>query len=427
MSIGSPDSISPNWRTPLVVMICGCAIAMLSFGPRSSMGLFLTPISEANVWGRDVFALAIAIQNLIWGIGQPLAGAIADRFGPMRVLVTGGLAYAAGLALMAGSSDPFAMHLSAGVLIGFGLAGSSFNVVLGAFGKLLPESWRPLSFGAGTAAGSLGQFVFAPAGSALITGAGWQETLYLFGLLMLLVLPLSTALMTPRTEGAATVAFAPPRQSIRQALSEAFAHRSYVLLVLGFFTCGFQLAFITVHLPPHLHDHGLPPAVSGWTIALIGLANIAGSLGSGWLSSRGSKRRLLMVNYTLRGIAILLFILLPSSPATAIGFGIVIGVLWLSTVPPTSGLVLLMFGSGYMTMLYGFAFFSHQIGGFLGVWLGGVIYEATGSYDTVWWLAAALGFGSALIHVPIREEPVRRPVAEGTGRPGEPLPAGGGL
>ncbi len=422
---GTAHGTAPrNWRTPFVVLIAGCAIAMLSFGPRSGMGLFMTPISETNGWGRDVFALAIALQNLVWGLGQPFAGAVADRFGPMRVLALGGVIYAAGLALMATSSDPLGMHLGAGVLIGFGLAGCSFNVVLGAFGKLLPESWRTLSFGAGTAAGSFGQFVFAPATSALIAGAGWRGTLNIFALLMLLVVPLSTALMAARSASATGTprdatppSFSPPKQSIRQALSEAFRHPSYVLLVLGFFTCGFQLAFITVHLPPHLHDHGLPPSVGGWTIALIGLANIFGSLGSGWLSGRGSKRRLLVANYSLRAVAIVLFILLPSTPASAIGFGLVIGVLWLSTVPPTSGLVMVMFGSGYMTMLYGFAFFSHQVGGFLGVWLGGVLYEATGSYGVVWWLAAALSVGSALIHLPIREEPVRRPVAAAVPQP----------
>lgn len=377
------------------------------------MGLFTTPISEANGWGRDIFALAIAIQNLAWGIGQPFAGAIADRLGPMRVLAGGGLLYAAGLALMAAAQDPLTLHVSAGVLIGFGLAGSSLNVVIGAFGKLMPESWRAISFGAATAAGSFGQFVFAPAGAAMIAAQGWQATLHYFAAAMLLVVPLSSALGTRAGTRDAAATYSPPRESVRQALSEAFAHRSYVLLVLGFFTCGFQLAFITVHLPAYLTDRGLSTAIGGWTISLIGLANIAGSLASGWLSGRGSKRRLLVANYALRGVAIALFLLLPISPVTVLSFGLVIGLLWLSTVPPTSGLVMLMFGSGYMTMLYGFAFFSHQVGSFLGVWLGGVLYEAYGSYDVVWWLTVALGFASALINVPIREEPVRLIVPPG--------------
>ena len=405
VSASAPPS---GWRTPAVILVCGCLIAMLSFGPRSSMGLFMTPISGTHGWGRDVFALAIAFQNLLWGLGQPFAGAVADRFGPMRVLAAGALLYAAGLALMAFSTTPLAMNLTAGVLIGFALAGSSFVVVLGAFSKLLPASWRPLSMGAGTAAGSFGQFLFAPVGAALIDGTDWQTTLLFFSGLMLLVVPLSVALMTRRDASGGVPAFVPPSQSIPQALKEAFGQRSYVLLVIGFFTCGFQLAFITVHLPPYLIDRGLSATVGGWTLATIGLANIFGSLASGWLSGRSSMRMLLVANYTLRGVAIAVFVLSPMTPTTAILFGVAMGLLWLSTVPPTSGLVMLMFGSGYMTMLYGFAFFSHQVGGFLGVWLGGVLYEATGSYDVVWWLAVALGFASAAINWPIVEKPVAR-------------------
>lgn len=401
---------STGWRTPAVILFCGCLIAMISFGPRSAMGLFMTPISGTNGWGRDVFGLAIAIQNLVWGIGQPFAGAVADRFGPMRVLMVGGVLYATGLALMSVSSTPITMDLSAGVLIGLGLSGSSFNLVLGAFGKLLPTSWRPLSLGAGTAAGSFGQFLFAPLGVSLIGGFGWQSALLIFSSLMLLIVPLSVALATRKGSAGGTsgLAYVPPSQSIAQALREAFAERSYVLLVLGFFTCGFQLAFITTHLPPYLADQGISASVGAWTIALIGLANIVGSLSAGYLSGRRSKRMLLVWNYFARGVLITAFILLPTTPMTSIAFGVLIGILWLSTVPPTSGLVALMFGTGYMTMLYGFAFFSHQVGAFFGVWLGGLLYEATGSYDLVWWLAAALGFASALINLPIREQPVAR-------------------
>ncbi|GGE45062.1 MFS transporter [Agaricicola taiwanensis] len=383
---------------------------MISFGPRSAMGLFMTPISGTNGWGRDVFGLAIALQNLVWGIGQPFAGAVADRFGPMRVLMAGGLLYAVGLALMASSSTPLTMDLTAGVLIGLGLSGSSFNLVLGAFGKLLPTSWRPVALGAGTAAGSFGQFLFAPLGISLINSFGWQGALLIFASLMLLIVPLSVALATRRTASAdgSAVTYVPPSQSIKQALREAFAERSYVLLVLGFFTCGFQLAFITTHLPPYLADKGISASIGAWTIAMIGLANIVGSLSAGWLSGRRSKRLLLVWNYFARGLLITAFILLPTTPATSIAFGVLIGILWLSTVPPTSGLVALMFGTGYMTMLYGFAFFSHQVGAFFGVWLGGVLYETTGSYDLVWWFAAALGYASALINLPIKEQPVAR-------------------
>src|ERR1700681_428076 len=235
-----------HWRTPAVVLFCGCLVAILTFGPRSSFGFFLTPMSSAHGWGRDVFALAFAIQNLLWGVGQPFAGAIADRFGTMRVICAGAIMYGLGLAIMAYASNPLALDLSAGVLIGFGLAGCSFNLVLSAFGKLVPEEWRSLSLGAGTAAGSFGQFLFSPLARALIDSFGWQGALLIFAAGMLLVLPLSLALATPRaTSGAGKAA----PQSLKQALTEAFGHRSYVLLVLGFFTCGFQLAFITVHLP----------------------------------------------------------------------------------------------------------------------------------------------------------------------------------
>ena len=269
----------PAWRTPAVIVLCGCLIAILTFGPRSTLGFFLTPLSRANGWGRDVFAFALAIQNLLWGIGQPFAGAIADRFGTVRVISAGAILYALGLVLMANARTPGLLDLSAGVLIGFGLSGCSFNIVLAAFGKLVPESWRSLSLGAGTAAGSFGQFLFSPLGVLFIDLYGWQTALVIFSALMLLILPLSLALATPRA-GATAALGDVPSQSIKQSLAEAFGHRSYVLLVLGFFTCGFQLAFITVHLPSYLVDRGLSAEVGGWTLATIGLFNILGSLGA---------------------------------------------------------------------------------------------------------------------------------------------------
>jgi MFS family permease len=399
--------------SPEMVVLAGCLIALITFGPRASAGLFQIPMTVEYGWGRDVFGLAIAVQNLLWGLGQPFAGAVADRFGALRVLWVGTLLYGAGLIVMAYASTPAMLHLGAGVLIGFGLSGCSFNLVLGAFSKLLPEQWRPMAFGAGTAAGSFGQFLFPPIGNILIDSFGWSQALVIFAATLLLVLPLSLALATrpgasaPTTGGPVPVA----NQSIGQALTEAFRHRSYVLLVLGFFTCGFQLAFITTHLPAYLRDAGLSPSVGGWTLAVIGLANAFGSLSAGWLSTRTSKRWLLAWIYFGRSVAITAFILLPASPATAIVFGIAIGVLWLSTVPPTSSLIMLMFGTRYMAMLFGFAFFSHQVGGFLGVWLGGVLYESYGSYDVVWWLSVALGVASAAINLPIEERPVERPVA----------------
>ncbi|WP_454657801.1 MFS transporter [Bosea beijingensis] len=398
---------------PEIIVAAGCLIALITFGPRASAGLFQIPMTIQFNWGRDIFGLALAIQNLLWGLGAPFAGAIADRYGTVRVLCVGALLYAGGLVMMAYATTPLQLHFGAGVLIGFGLSACSFNLVLAAFGKLLPEQWRPMAFGAGTAAGSFGQFLFPPIGNILIDTLGWQQALIVFAFTLLPILPISIVMATRKTGAAAGAAAANlPNQTIVQALSEAFKHRSYVLLVLGFFTCGFQLAFITVHMPAYLKDAGLPAWVGGWTLAVIGLANAVGSLSSGWLSTRMPKRHLLAWIYLGRAVAIAAFILLPPSPTTAITFGIVIGLFWLSTVPPTSSLVMLMFGTKYMAMLYGFAFFSHQVGGFLGVWLGGVLYELMGNYQFVWWLSVALGVASALINLPIVERPVHRPAAQ---------------
>ena len=398
---------------PEVIVAAGCLIALITFAPRASAGLVQIPMTVQFNWGRDIFGLALAIQNLLWGLGAPFAGAIADRYGTVRVLCVGAILYAAGLVMMAYATTPLQLHLGAGVLIGFGLSACSFNLVLAAFGKLLPEQWRPMAFGAGTAAGSFGQFLFPPIGNILIETLGWQQALIVFAFTLLPILPISIVMATRKTGAAvgATVANL-PNQTIAQALGEAFKHRSYVLLVLGFFTCGFQLAFITVHMPAYLKDAGLPAWVGGWTLAVIGLANAVGSLSSGWLSTRMPKRHLLAWIYLGRAVAIAAFIMLPPSPTTAITFGIVIGLFWLSTVPPTSSLVMLMFGTKYMAMLYGFAFFSHQVGGFLGVWLGGVLYESMGNYQFVWWLSVALGVASALINLPIVERPVQRPEAQ---------------
>jgi predicted MFS family arabinose efflux permease len=273
---------------------------------------------------------------------------------------------------------------------------------------LLPEGWRSLGFGVGTAAGSFGQFLYSPVGVALMDKFGWQNALLIFASLTMLIVPLAFTLMT-QPGGAAAATAAKPTQSLRQALSEAFGHRSYVLLVLGFFTCGFQLAFVTVHLPSYLIDRGLSAEVGGWTLATIGLFNIVGSLSSGLLGNRMPKRYLLSLIYFGRALSIVAFILLPASPTTTLIFGAVTGLLWLSTVPPTSALVAVMFGTRWLAMLFGFAFFSHQVGGFLGVWLGGVAFEHTGSYDAVWWLSVLFGVLSALINLPIVEKPVARP------------------
>lgn len=390
----------------LLVLVAGCAIASLGFGPRASLGLFLSPMTEAHGWGRDLFAFALALQVLLWGAAQPIAGAFADRFGPVRVLSAGALLYATGLWLMAYSTTPAMLTISAGVMMGFGISASSFTIVIAAFSKILPPEWRSLAFGAGTAAGSFGQFLFSPLAIGLTHGFGWQMTLVLFGFIVLLIIPLSLMLATPKNAPALNA----PKQSLREALSEAAGHRSYVLLVLGFFTCGFQLLFITVHLPAYVVDRGLSVDVGAWTIGVVGLFNIVGSLTAGWLGDRMPKRYLLAAIYFLRSLAVAAYITLPVTAASSITFGAMMGFLWLSTVPPTSGLIAIMFGTRWFATLFGVAFFSHQVGGFLGVWLGGVLYEAFGSYDPIWWGSIVLGIVSALLHLPIIEKPVVRPV-----------------
>ena len=405
-----PASNLSSWRTPLIIIACGCAIGLLSFGPRSALGFFIQPMSRDFGWGRDVFGLALALQNLLWGLGQPFAGAIADRFGTFRVMLVGALLYAGGLLVMRYASSPLSLDLGAGVLVGFGLSGCSFNLVLSAFSKLLPAEKRGIALGAGTAAGSFGQFLFAPIGVAMIDQLGWQGALTIFAGLMLLIVPLSLAIATPPAASADVPAA--DQQSFKTALAEAFGHRSYVLLVLGFFTCGFQLAFITVHLPAYLVDRGISTQTGGWVVAAIGLFNIIGSLGVGWLQNLFPKRYILSVIYFVRALATIAFISVPVTPFSAIAFGAVSGLMWLSTVPPTSALVSLMFGTRWFATLYGFAFVSHQVGGFLGVWLGGIVFEKFGSYTPIWWLSVLFGVLSALINLPIVEQPVTRAVAQ---------------
>jgi MFS family permease len=394
-----------------MIVVCGCLISMIGFGPRATLGFFLTPMSNANGWGREVFALSVAVQTLLYGAAQPFSGAIADRFGTIRVIIVGTLLYAAGIFMMAHASTPGMLYLSSGVLIGFGLSGCSFNLVISSFGKLLPESWRSLAFGAGTASGSFGQFLFSPLGVSLIDAVGWRTTLEIFAGLLLLIIPLAFAIATPRSDApaAGTAPSAVPTQTYKQALAEALGHRSFILLVLGFFTCGFQLGFVTLHLPAYLIDRGLSAQVGGWTLGAIGLFNIVGAMLSGWLGGRMPKRYILSFIYFTRALAVVFLITLPASPAVALIYGAVTGLLWLSSVPPTSGLVALMFGTRWLAMLFGVAFFSHQVGGFLGVYLGGLLYARTGSYDVVWWLGVLFGVLSAVINLPIVEQPVARP------------------
>ena len=407
---GAPNPIA-GWRTPAVVLVCGCLISLIGFGPRSALGFFLTPMSSDNGWGREVFALSVAMQTLLYGAAQPFSGALADCFGTVRVVIVGALLYAAGIYMMTHAATPGELYLSSGVVIGFGLSGCSFNLIISSFGKLLPESWRSFSFGLGTASGSFGQFLFSPLGVYLIQAFGWRTTLEIFAGLLLLIIPLAIAVATPRQDEPAQAGAIPASgssQNYKQALSEAFGHRSYILLVLGFFTCGFQLGFVTLHLPSYLVDRGLSAEIGGWTLGVIGLFNLVGAILSGWLGGRMPKRYILSFIYFARAGAVVFLIMLPPSPVVTLLYGAVTGLLWLSSVPPTSGLVALMFGTRWLAMLFGIAFFSHQVGGFLGVYLGGVLFERTGSYDIVWWLSVLFGVISAVINLPIVEKPVAR-------------------
>ena len=386
------------WQAPVVILAAGCLIALITYGLRTSFGLFLDPLSDGRGWGREVFALSLAIQNLVWGLGQPAAGAIADRYGSGRVLALGGAVYAVGVALMAVSATPLTMHLTAGVLVGIGLSGGSFTIVLAALGRLMPPDRRSWAMGMATAAGSFGQFLFAPLGQVFISGYGWITALLMLAAFAAVVPVLAAALRggaAPEEDG--------PSLSLRQATTAAFGHGSYLLLVSGFFVCGFHVAFITTHLPPYLTDSGLGPLIAAWSLALIGLFNVVGSYASGVLGGRGSKRRLLSGIYLSRAVVLVLFIVLPKSPAVVLTFAAAMGILWLSTVPLTSGLVAVMFGTRYLGTLFGFVFLSHQLGAFLGVWLGGLAYAQTGSYDPVWWAGVVLALVATALHWPIAE------------------------
>jgi MFS family permease len=405
-------STGASWRTPAVILICGCLIATISYGPRSSFGFFMKPMTLDNAWGRDVFALSVALQTLLYGMAQPFSGALADRFGTIRVIIGGAILYAAGVYMMSRATTPGELYLTSGVLIGLGLTGCSFSLIIPSFGKLLPESWRSISFGAGTAAGSFGQFLFSPLGVSLIDKLGWRTTLQIFACIILLVIPLSFAVATSRQGAPGKPGAAQSRaanQTYKEALAEAFGHRSFILLVLGYFTCGFQLNFVTLHLPSYLIDRGLSVEVGGWTLGIIGLFNIVGALASGYLASRMPKRYILAIIYSTRALAVIFLITMPAHPAVALIYGAVTGLLWLSSVPPTSGLVAVMFGTRWLAMLVGITFLSHQIGGSLGVYLGGLLYETTGSYNVIWWGGVVFGVMSALINLPIVEKPVARP------------------
>ena len=388
-----------------LIIFLGCLIAIIGFGPRSTMGFFLTPVTVENGWSREVFSLAIALQNLVWGVAQPIVGMVADRFGTAKVLTAGAVAYAVSLYWMSTVTDPTSFTLSAGMLMGIGIAGSGFFLVLAAFTRLLPPHFRSVAFGLGTAAGSMGQFLFAPISQGLLAAYGWRETLIIMAVIVLIV-PLIAPVFRGKPAAFATAGQAD--QTLLAALREAFGHNSYILLAFGFFVCGWHVAFITTHLPPFIADFGIDAKWGGWAIALIGLFNMIGAFTAGILGGRVQLRYMLSFIYLARSVVITGFVLLPVSVPSILAFSALMGLLWLSTVPPTQGLVLKMFGTRYVATLFGFVFLSHQIGAFLGVWLGGVLYDAFGSYDVIWFISIGLGIFAALVHWPIKEEAVAR-------------------
>ena len=387
------------------VLICGAAIVTLSMGIRHGFGLWLQPITQAQGWTRETFAFAIAIQNLSWGIFGIFAGMLADKLGAFKVLLGGAALYALGLVGMALSPTGFLFTLTAGVLIGAAQAGTTYAVIYGIIGRNISADRRSWAMGVAAAAGSFGQFLMVPIESFLISNIGWQQALLILGGAVLLIMPLALGLR----EGGFADGQAPKRdQTILQALREAFKYPSFQLLMAGYFVCGFQVVFIGVHMPSYLKDKGLSPQVAGYALALIGLFNVFGTYAAGTLGQRMQKRNILVFIYFARAVVITVFIAAPLSPMSVYIFASTMGLLWLSTVPPTNAAVAQIFGVAHLSMLSGFVFFSHQIGSFLGVWLGGVLYDRTGSYDIVWYITIALGIFAGLINLPVREAPIQR-------------------
>lgn len=402
-------SKQPFMQSPWLPVLAGGAVIGLALGIRHVQGLFLVPITMGHGWTRETFGLAIALQNLVWGAMQPFAGMLADRFGAAKVVLAGIVVYALGLLLMAHAGTPLGFTLSAGVLIGMGLSGTSFGVVYGAISRLAAPERRSWALGVAGAVGGVGQFVMVPTAQGLLGTVGWVMALVIMAAVMALSLPLAA----PLRERALTTAAPGAHQSMGAAIREAFAHPGFWLLNLGFLTCGFQLAFIGAHMPAYLLDKGLTGRHGMVALALIAAANIVGTYYCGALGGLFRRKYLLSLLYLIRTAAIALFILLPLSPATLYAFAIVMGLLWLGTVPLTNGLLSQMFGVRYIGTLFGFVFLGHQIGAFLGVWLGGLVYDHLHSYDGIWFGAMALGVVAALLHWPIDDRQVARtPVAQ---------------
>lgn len=393
-----------GWRTPAIVFLTACLLLFLSFGTRATFGLYLQPVSSDLGWGREIFGLSIAIQNIVVGLAQPFTSAIADRYGTGRTIIAGGLCYAAGLALMAHASTPLDAYLGIGVLVGLGLSGTSFAIAFGAVSRVVSTEKRALALGMVGSIGSIGQFTMVPLGQAFLSAYGWSTLLLILSLVVLVTLPVAGVLKgKPKDHGAP--------QSLGEALREASGHRGYRLLNCGFFVCGFHVAYIGTHLPAYVVDRGLSPQYGAWALGLVGLFNIIGSAMAGVLGGRLSKRYLLSSLYFGRALLFTAFLIVPMTEVTVLCFGAIMGLIWLSTVPLTSALVAQIFGPRYMATLFGIVFLSHQVGAFLGAWLGGYVFDLTGSYTIVWWISVALGVMSGILHLPINEKPLPRVAA----------------
>ena len=406
---------SQRWQKPVVVMIAGCLICLIGFGARSTFGLFLTPMSGAMEWDRETFALAMAIQNLLWGLMMPVAGILADRYGYVLVIIGGALVYALGLWGMAFTDSVTILHLTAGVLTGVGVSFTSFTLISTAMVRVVGPEKRSLVFGVGTAATSFGQVLFSPITQGVIDGYGWESGIFFLFFSILIILPLALLLpFSPGVKGEKETG-----QTISEAIREAAQHRGFILLTTGFFVCGFHVAFIGIHFPAYVTDLGFAPRVGAWSIALIGIFNIVGSILSGMYGRRGVKKLGLSFIYAARAVVILVLLVMPKTELSLYLFAAAMGILWLSTVPLTNMVVAQIFGVRYMATLYGFVFVSHQLGSFLGVWLGGFLYDMTGTYDLVWYAGIVLGIVAALVHLPINEAPLARlvavPAGEGVG------------
>ncbi|MDP1739948.1 MFS transporter [Polaromonas sp.] len=392
------------------VLLCGAIIVTLSMGIRHGFGLWLQPITQEQGWTLQTFAFAIAVQNLSWGVFGIFAGMLADRFGAFRVIIVGALLYALGLVGMALSPTGLLFTLTAGLLIGAAQAGTTYAVIYGVIGRNIPAEKRSWAMGVAAAAGSFGQFLMVPVEGLLISSLGWKQALLVLGGAVLLIAPLAFGLREKSFGGGSA---APREQTIVQALKEALKYPSFQLLMAGYFVCGFQVVFIGVHMPSYLRDKGLSPQVASYALALIGLFNVFGTYIAGSLGQRLPKRKILAFIYLARSVVIAVFLLAPLSPASVYIFSSLMGLLWLSTVPVTNAAVAQIFGVAHLSMLSGFVFFSHQIGSFLGVWLGGLLYDRTGSYNIVWYITIALGVLAALVNLPVRESAIVRPRAAG--------------